>query len=360
MKRNILLVGPGLIGLRHIELIQSHSRCRLIGIVAPDTSVNREKAKDLNVAFYSTLEGAFNELNDTCIHGVMICSPNQFHFNQTRFCIKNDIPVFVEKPLAANIFDARTLMLESEKRNSKILVGHHRTYSALINGAKTFLDTPQFGKMVGVMGSAQFYKPDHYFRDAPWRTRKGGGPLLINLIHEIGVMRALCGEISSVGAISSNATREFEVEDTVAITLRFCNGALGTFLLSDTAASDKSWELTSGENPSYPRSLSQTCYHFTGTRGSLDFPTMEAKFYDLSQPQSWWSDLMTKTLSVSDIDPLCAQLDHFVEVISSNADPIVTARDGFLNMLVIDAIGLSIERQNVVHIADHDLIVEEL
>lgn len=78
------------------------------------------------------------------------------------------------------------------------------------------------------MGSAVFYKPDEYFDAAPWRREAGGGPILIKMIHEIGNLRSLCGEIVAVQALASSATRDFPVEDTVAINLRFASGALGT------------------------------------------------------------------------------------------------------------------------------------
>ena len=87
------------------------------------------------------------------------------------------------------------------------------------------------------------------------------------MIHEVHNLRMLCGEIVAVQAFASKPTRGFPVEDTVAINLRFASGALGTFMLSDTAACARSWEQTSQENKAYPSYDDEDCYVIAGTDG---------------------------------------------------------------------------------------------
>ena len=79
-------------------------------------------------------------------------------------------------------------------------------------------------------------KPDEYF-DVAWRLAKGGGPVFLNLIHDIDLFRYLLGEIVSVQAEESNAVRGHPVEDTAVILLRFASGALGSITAVDTIAS---------------------------------------------------------------------------------------------------------------------------
>lgn len=253
-------------------------------------------------------------------------------------CIARGVPVLVEKPLTDRLDSAARLAAVSEASGVPVLVGHHRSYSPLLQVARRFLASDDFGTPVSVQGSALFYKPAAYFDDGPWRARRGGGPILINMIHEIGILRLLFGEIGSVTARLSSATRGFEVEDSAAMTFAFENGAVGAFVLSDVSASSKSWEMTAGENPAYPFFPDQDCYHFAGTTGSLDFPSMRFRTYRRRSERSWWSAFEEGRLDVTRCDPLETQLAHFIDVLRGRAVPRVSARDGYLNMVVLDAI----------------------
>lgn len=350
----MVLSGPGLIGKKHCALMRDHSDCMLVAVVAPDTPENRAVARAFGAAFHTSLEQAFATENP--IDAAIISSPNEVHFDQAVACVSRRVPILVEKPITDTLARARTLAEMAEKAGVPVLVGHHRMHSTLLAAANRFLSSSRFGRLVSVTGSAQFYKPAQYFVEGDWRSRIGGGPILINLIHEIGLMRHFCGEISAVVALAANAVRGFEVEDSVAISLRFANGALGTFMLCDTAASSKSWEMTAGENPAYPFFPDEDCYHFAGTTGSLDFPSMRARSYVSAEAASWWKAFEHERLEVERADPLAAQLDHFVAVIRGQAQPRVTASDGYRNMLVIEAIVGSIRDGRIVSVAELEAV----
>ena len=94
-------------------------------------------------------------------------------------------------------------------------------------------------------------KPDDYF-DAAWRRTPGvGGTFLINLIHEIDLLRFVCGEIVAVSAMASSAVRGLAVEDTGALVFQLDNGALASLVISDTAAGPWCWDLAAGDGPRF-------------------------------------------------------------------------------------------------------------
>lgn len=335
MKKRIVIVGPGLIGKVHARIVSNHAKSVLAGIVGPRSPRNVAVAEQFDAPFFENLHDA---LSSGRVDGVIVSSPNSFHFEHGMACIAAGVPVLIEKPITQSVEEARKLCVSTERTGAKVLVGHHRTYSTLLETAVGFLRSEEFGELVALQGAALFYKPDGYFVDGPWRTQLGGGPIMINLIHEIGLMRCFGGEIRRVSAIASNSHRKFEVEDSVSISLEFASGAVGTFLLSDCAASARSWEMTSGENPAYPSFPNYSCYHFAGTMGSLDFPSMETRSYLGRSTRSWWSDFNEGLLARERRDPLIAQFDHFLHVASGVAEPRVSALDGYRNMSVLQAV----------------------
>ena len=214
--------------------------------------------------------------------------------------------------------------------------------------ARELVQSGQLGRLVAIMGSATFMKPDHYYSDAPWRRELGAGPILLNMIHEVHNLRMLCGEIVAVQAFASHATRGFPVEDTVAINLRFASGALGTFMLSDPAACPRSWEQTSQENTAYPSYADEDCYVISGTNGSLSVPTMRLKTYPRAEDRSWWKPFQVGIVELERSDPIRRQMEHFGAVVRGEVEPLVGARDGLENLRITEAITLAARTGQVV------------
>ena len=283
---------------------------------------------------------------------MIISSTNDFHYVQAYWCIENKIPVLIEKPVTPGVDEAKKLVELVDKTGAKVLVGHHRAYSPLLSVAQKVIQDGRLGRLVSVVGSAQFYKPAQYFKDGPWRTQIGGGPILINMIHEVGNLRTLMGEIVTVQAMASSAIRDYVVEDTVAINFGFANGALGTFMLSDTAATPMSWEQTARENPAYPTYSDVDCYTVSGTQGSLSIPTMRFRFFPAKTEPSWWKPFSENCFEVHREDPLNGQLTHFVQLIRGEAEPRVSVFDGYRNLIVTEAIQQSIHTGRLITVGD--------
>ena len=336
-RQKIAVAGAGYIGLAHMDCLRASTTCVLSAIVDPAPAAEAIAAL-AGVALFKTLDELIGKARPD---GIVLATPNQFHLDHAVTCIDSGIPILLEKPIATTLAEGERLVKIVEEKNATVLIGHHRAHSPIMAKAKEIIDAGTLGRLVGIMGSAVFFKPDHYFNDNPWRKQMGAGPILLNMIHEVHNLRMLCGEIVSVQALSSNAIRGFPVEDTVSISVRFANGALGSFLLSDTAACARSWEQTSQENKAYSTYADEDCYVITGTFGSLSVPTMRLKTYANAEDRSWWKPFDLSVAAITREDPLARQMEHFGAVIRGEAKPLVSARDGCENLRITEAIVLS-------------------
>lgn len=342
MKKRIAVVGAGLIGQRHAEAILNTQSASLAALVDPDPdTLNR--ADKLNTVAFDSLDKL---LDAGLVDGVVLSTPNQLHVAQALACIKANVPVLVEKPLAVDLAGAQAIVHAGESSSVPVLTGHHRRHNPLVAKAKQMIDEGQLGDITAVQATTWFYKPDEYF-DVAWRTRQGAGPVYINLIHDVDMLRHLCGEVVQVQAMESNRARGHEVEDTCVILMRFAHGALGTLSVSDCTVSAWSWELTARENPAYPVT-SELCYQIGGTHGSLALPDLS--LWKHHQKRSWWEPISATRVPFGVADPLVNQIDQFVSVIRGEQTPLVSARDGMINQQIIEAIKRSAAEQTLVDV----------
>jgi predicted dehydrogenase len=185
-------------------------------------------------------------------------------------------------------------------------------------------------------------KPPSYFNVA-WRSKPGGGPVLINLIHDIDNLRYLFGDVARIYAESSNAIRKYPVEDTVAITIRFCSGVLGTVITSDVVASPYNFESATGENPFYYRAA-QDCYRIFGTEASLSFPDMTLWRYTGEGEQGWETPISSEQIDVEPGVPLEKELRNFCDVIRHGALPRCSGEEGLKTLEATMAVAEAVRR----------------
>lgn len=316
------MVGAGQFGRRHIETIRNEPQCELVAVADP--AYAGEKA-------FSDYRQMLDQAKPD---GVVIATPNALHVPVGLACIERGVPVLVEKPIAETVALANQLVAAAERSRVPLLVGHHRRHNPIVEKAREIVQGGGIGRLTAVAALWLLQKPADYF-DVAWRREAGGGPLLINAIHDIDDLRFICGEIEEVRAMTSNRARNFSVEDTAAVALRFANGALGTLTVSDAVAAPWSWELASGENPVYPRQ-DQNCYFFTGTQGSLALPSLELHSY--KGKKGWYAPLTGEKLEVKHEDPQARQLRHFCRVIRGEEKPRIDGADATRTLAVVEAI----------------------
>jgi predicted dehydrogenase len=318
------LIGLGLMGKPHAKILKKVEECDLVAASDVD---EKQKAitEELGIKFYKNYE---EMIEKETLEGVIITTPNHLHAPMGIACAQKGLHLFVEKPIAQNVSEADRLIEAAKKHKVQILVGHQRRFSSLVEKAREIVTGGELGRLVGVQITWALLKPPAYFEGPmSWRKEKGAGPVLINLIHEIDNLRYICGEVEELYAVTSRKIRNFPVEDTAAITMRFKNGAVGTVFLSDCTPSLTSWEATSAEN-AYIYYDFGNCYNFFGTEGSLLFPQMKRLYYSDPSKIGWNFPITEQGYKMVREDPYIKEFSHFCRVIQGKEDPRTSGEDG--------------------------------
>ncbi len=151
------------------------------------------------------------------------------------------------------------------------------------------------------------------------RSRAGGGVLIMNMTHHIDVLRSVTGcEITEVSA-RTRVAEGADVEDAIAVTLTFANGAVGTLLGSAS---------TRGAPPAR--------FDLWGDAGTIQLEPDARLFTERAVPGALtrrWNFLPREP----EVDERTVFVERFAAAVLSGGRPDVTAEDGVAVQAVVEA-----------------------
>lgn len=320
----VALIGAGQIGRMHGEYCRADTALALAGVADP-TPAAREWAQARGLPWFADAASLLVAVKPAA---AIVATPNALHCEAALACIAARVPLLVEKPIADTLAAGMEIVRAARAAGVPLMVGHQRRHNPIAREARRLVDGGWLGRPVAATVQATWLKPDAYFQTA-WRRERGGGPVLINLIHDIDLLRFLLGGVASVQALSSNAVRRFAVEDTAAVVLRLDSGALATLLTSDASVSPWNWDLAAGEAAHYPRQDVDS-YHLCGTEGALTLPGLRAWRY--AGARGWHEPLTVQRTALHAGDPYVEQLRQLRAVAEGRETPLCSGLDGLRSL----------------------------
>ncbi len=330
---DIAVIGAGVIGRTHVDALARADGMRLSAIVDPFPAA-ASVAKSAGVPCLADVDAL---VAAGIAQAAIVATPNETHLPVSEALLRAGLPVLLEKPVAESLESALRLITIADETGVPVLVGHHRRHNPVVRTAREAIHAGRIGDLVMASVTCSLAKPASYF-EASWRRTPGvGGPLLINLVHEVDLLRHFFGEVATVQAIASNARRGFEVEDSAAVCLTFEKGGIATLVISDAATGPWAWDLTSGENLARFPAHAVSAHHYAGSEGALSLPDLTLWLPE-AEPD-WTRPLHAEKLPVAHGDPYEAQLAHFADLVrGQDGTPRVSLRDATANLIVLDAI----------------------
>ncbi len=247
LKIGLVGIGRAGWGMHCAELESRTQKFQIAAACDPDASrLEKMETRYPGLRTYATLEGL---LEDDEIDLVDIATPSTLHAEQAILALRAGKTVFLEKPIATALEDARRMVAESEATGSPIYFRHNRRFESGFQHIREIIAS-------GILGTVfEIRLHRHSFqRRNDWQTLKseGGGQLNNWGPHIIDhSLRFLDGEIASIWSNLKLVAAVGDAEDHLKIVFTGKNGCLVDMEISGGIA------------------LGQPTFLVFGTRGTL-------------------------------------------------------------------------------------------
>jgi predicted dehydrogenase len=173
------------------------------------------------------------------LDALYVCTPPFARGGPEALAVERGLPLFVEKPLAADLDTAEDVAAQVEAAGLPTGTGYHWRQLDTVEEAHALLDGRAPGLVVG-----------RWLDKVPppgwWVRRDGsGGQVVEQATHLVDLARVLAGEVESVFAAGTSVGRtapDGDIDEVTGGTLRFAGGAVGT--LAATCLADRACATT--------------------------------------------------------------------------------------------------------------------
>ena len=179
-------------------------------------------------------------LNDRSIAAVINTTPNNVHRETTCAAAQAGKHVFLDKPIANTIADARALTEACRKARVVLALGYQRRKESHFRWVRKQIDDGVFGKLVNAEANISRDRLGQFDLNS-WRyTAEGmpGGVMLQIGIHYTDVLEYLMGPIKAVSSRLAQLVLPGDNPDVASLVLEHDNGALSTLNASYASASE--------------------------------------------------------------------------------------------------------------------------
>ena len=179
-------------------------------------------------------------LDDRTVEAIVNTTPNDVHLETTRAAAAAGKHVFLDKPIANSIADAKAITAACRKAGVVLALGYQRRRESPFRWIRRQIDDGVFGKLVNAEANISRDRLGK-FDLTSWRyTAKGmpGGVMLQIGIHYTDVLEYLLGPVKAVNARLAQLVLPGDNPDVASLVLEHENGALATLNASYASASE--------------------------------------------------------------------------------------------------------------------------
>lgn len=298
----VAVLGAGRMGGYHAAHLATLATAEFVGIVDADIQRARTLARKFKVAAFESPAQLIGH-----VEAAVIATPTATHGAIGERLLQEGIHCLIEKPLAATLDQAQTLIQIAREKKLVLQVGHIERFNPAVMEAVKHIRQPQFIEVN---------------RLGPYDPRVADiGVIMDLMIHDLDIVQFLVGEpVTRVEAFGARVLSKHE--DIAKVRLHFAGGCI-----ADLSASRVSLEKYRRIRIFQPEAYL-----------SLDYAASQLKIYRKK------SEVVKSLLDIERIaprlkkhDPLAAELQHFLDCILDEKDPLVSGQHGH------DAIALAQE-----------------